>query len=263
MSEDRKTQHLAKQQAVHTLMPQLLPTMLVAVLHRLPFFAVGLGLQALMENPIIADNEVSMELFLCIWAGMMALQWLLSVPLDFGLYRYLILLTKQQKAPVTTIFDAFNSGKDMARSVALAVSIGLHTILWYAVPSVIYIGLAQMAGDMPYAFEFLTGLYFVAISVAYCKVRTYATAYIVANEQPTLSAWQAVKQGAGRFRGKLKQVVLFELGFVLWYFLGMLSCGIILLFVMIYEALAFVFYYNSLQPQSTQEWANSDPADGL
>lgn len=238
----------SKQKALLALMPRLLPTMLVAVLHRLPFVAVGIGLQAYLQHPsVVSSTGEILNAQGVMWVMMLAVfvQWLLSVPLDFGLYRYLTLLAKGEKASPLTVLDAFGSGKDMRASLGLAFAIGVRALFWMGIPSVLYVGSAFLVSEGFAYYDIITGVYFAVIGIAYVKMRAYAGGYMLWFQNPKMRTWAAVKQANTLFRGKFCYIFLLEISFLLWFLLGAITCGVLLLFVMVYEALAFIYYLDA------------------
>lgn len=238
----------SKQRALLALMPQLLPTMLVAVLHRLPFVAVGIGLQAYLQHPSVVSSTGEIldgTMVIAVMLAAVFLQWLLSVPLDFGLYRYLTMLAKGEKVSVFTVLDAFSSGKDMRSSLGLAFAIGVRALFLMGIPSVLYVGSAFLVSEGFAYYDIVTGVYFAVIGMAYVKMRAYAGGYMLWFQNPQMGTWAAVKQANALFRGKFRYIFLLEISFLLWFMLGTITCGVLLLFVMVYEALAFIYYLDA------------------
>ncbi len=258
MKQERSLQKSCKQQAIRALMPQLAFALVVAFLHRLPLIAVGLGAQSYL--PVVDTLESAQALFsadmqmvMTVCAVAVVLQWLLSAPLDLGLYRFLSQVMQGEKGRISSIFDAFGSGKDLVRSYAISIQIALRAMLWYGLPMVAFLGVCYLMPVSAGAFEVISILYFGATGLAFCKVRTYGAVYLLLEMHSDWTVRQALAQVDVVFRGKLKALVLFELGFLPLYLLGALSCGVLLLLVMIFEIVAFLLYFSKLYaPEQTE-----------
>ncbi len=99
-------------------------------------------------------------------------------------------------------------------------------------------------------FVFLWSLLFVipGIIMAYA----YSMAIYVANDNPELSAMDAIRKSRELMNGHKWDLFVLDLSFIGWIFLCLLTCGIGFFFLAPYIEMAHVEFYRELTEQATE-----------
>ena len=184
---------------------------------------VGLGL-LFNVTPALVDSDPALRLSLN-GAGF-AVTLLLLVPLEFGMFNSVLsVLRKEENDTMTGMMFKFFSG-DYARYVIAMV---LQTLI-IAVLSVLTLGIAGII--FSYAYKMVPFL-----------LRDY----------PELSAKEALKLSREMMRGAKWDLFVLDLSFIGWYILGVLTCGILFLWVTPYIYMAEASFYEDLKNESIVE----------
>ena len=100
------------------------------------------------------------------------------------------------------------------------------------------------------AFFLFFTIYFVVVCVvsvwASVKMRRYDGAYICLIDTPDASVWKATGACAKIFKNHNWELMVFDLSFLLWNCLTAITFGVVGLYVIPYQEIAFVHYFDAL-----------------
>lgn len=184
------------------------------------------------------------------------------VPLSFGAMHFYVARARGQLAPVSTIFVCFGDGTQYKNSLKLCFSIFGRSIPWallqgvaagiWAAVTIFMIVKPVYYNRTPSGTEILLflalTLVLIVISIFISvKIRRYDGAYIRLIDDPSMSAWQATGECADTFRGHNWELMIFDLSFIPWMLLGIITLGIGLIYLEAYLNMAFVNYFDALR----------------
>lgn len=206
---------------------------------------------------------------------------IIEVPLGFGL---IIALFKVFHAEEVGTFDFFNLGfSNFKKSWFISLSIFLKMIIPVILIVVAYIliafGIASMiTASLLYnssaagSFWFLTIIGFILLIVsiiwAITKSYYYQLAYIVAVDNPELTAKEAVEKSASLMEGKRWKFFCLHFSFIGWAILATITFGIGFLWLVPYVQFAYIAFYKFLIGKTSNIEAevvtetNTDPIQG-
>lgn len=139
-------------------------------------------------------------------------------PLAVGQYKY---YNKSLKGENPSVAEMFGGFKDYGRSLGASLLMMLYQMLWSFIP-------------------------FAGIIKSY----SYAMTYQILNDHPELNANGAITKSREMMNGHKWEFFVFQLSFLGWYLLDMLTCGIInLLYIAPYYNHAVVAFYEKLKKE--------------
>ncbi len=141
---------------------------------------------------------------------------ILSGPMAFGLALAFIQLTREGKMYIENLFKGFNN-----------------------------FGTTCIAGILQALFTYLWALLFVIPGII--KSFSYAMTYYIINDNPNLSANDAITESRKMMNGHKIDLFLLDLSFIGWYLLSALTFGILLLYVRPYHHAARAQFYENLK----------------
>lgn len=184
------------------------------------------------------------------------------VPLSFGAMHYYVARARGQLVPVSTIFICFGDGTQYKNSLKLCFSIFGRSILWallegvvtgiwaavviFSIVEPVYYNSTQDGVAIVLLLAATLVMIVVSIFVS-VKIRRYDGAYIRLIDDPSMSAWQATGECADTFRGHNWELMIFDLSFIPWMLLGIITLGIGLIYLEAYLNMAFVNYFDALR----------------
>ncbi len=148
------------------------------------------------------------------------------------------------------------------RSVLAYVLRELYVLLWamfWSIPASVVLSLSMMVLGIElseYGLILLT-LSYMLVAVVVLSYR-YWPMYFILMDRPELSARQALKLSAAMTRGHRWQQFLLDLSFLPWILLGLLTCGILLIWKLSYIKVTHAEAYERLKEdyQKRQETLN-------
>ncbi len=141
---------------------------------------------------------------------------ILSGPLTFGLTLAFLTLIRNGKMYFENLFKGFES-----------------------------FGTTCIAGILQALFTFLWTLLFFIPGLV--KSYSYAMTYYIINDNPNLSANDAITESRKMMNGHKLDLFLLDLSFIGWYILSTLTLGILLLYVVPYHNAAKARFYENLK----------------
>ncbi|MGN0308649.1 MAG: DUF975 family protein [Lachnospiraceae bacterium] len=186
--------------------------------------------------------------------------WILlaiTSPLDLGLTKVFMEISRGNKPNVSTLFAGFSQfGQSFLCFLLLCI------------PSLIYIFLSII----PAAVIFFTNsveaiplftIWMIFLYVIYLYIYlSFSMIYYIMEEQPNLSATDVFKASRQMMKGHKWDYFVFQLSFILWYCLGILTLGIAFIYIIPYISVATANYYHNIKGfQSLYEpWPKEIPA---
>lgn len=178
-------------------------------------------------------------------------------PITFGAKHYYVARARGENSTVGLIFQPFTSGKSYLTSLKLSLSIGIRSLGWLVIVCAIaLVGLLplfafSLADNVGSGASFLFSMiYTVVVCVvsvwASVKMRRYDGAYICLIDTPDASVWKATGACAKIFKNHNWELMVFDLSFLLWNCLTAITFGVVGLYVIPYQEIAFVHYFDAL-----------------
>jgi len=179
------------------------------------------------------------------------IQWAIIGPLSLGYHACFMGLVRGEVMNVGTLFGGFSKfGKGLGLYWLTAIIVGLASTA-AAIPGGLMIGSVFMM-DVPVPEEH--PLFFFGIAVAvipamvvgcYMYLR-YALVYFIANDEPEIGVFEALKESTRRMDGRKGKLFGLFFSFIPWMFVGMLALGIGILWSLTYMYAAFAAFYDDL-----------------
>ena len=149
------------------------------------------------------------------------------------------------KGKIETLFDFFRKG-NYKKTVRLNVRYTLMMCL-YALPLAFAVGagVGAMLGGLILGVCVLWALAVPAAAYLIVAVYRYSMTFKVFAEDPTLTAKEAMDRSSAIMNGRKWDLFCLEFSFIGWIFLGVLSCGIGMLWVIPYQQTAYASFYQN------------------
>lgn len=174
----------------------------------------------------------------------------ICVPLEFGAKRYFVARARNQEVPVGMVFSCFGDGKSYVTSLKLAIAIFVRSLGWIAleIAGCVVLVIAGVFAEINSLLLAITAIAICALSLwINVKIRRYDGAYIRLIDDPEMSAWQAVKECARTFYNHNWELFVFDLSFIGWELLTLITLGIAGIYLSAYSEMAFVNYFDALR----------------
>lgn len=155
-----------------------------------------------------------------------------------------------EKPSFFELFTAFESAEKYFVTVKTALFISIYAILWCLLLSVVMtITLSLIYVHI--GFSIIAFVVTIPLSIFIsAKLSCYYGAYVLLAENPEMGALSAVKQSARLFKGHLWELFVFELSFIGWGILSVITFGIAGIYTFSYFMSAFICYVSVLNPQN-------------
>jgi uncharacterized membrane protein len=253
MAYDANLRKQFKRSAKTNLMQAFWPAMAASVLVMLPS-----ALLSVIYNRVVNAGTAVTTTDLLLMLIYIAAMLFVVVPLQFGLWHYYTARARGQIVPISTVFICFEDMTQYKNSLKLFFALLGRSIGWVvldvlaAVPVFAVAFLTIVNYQVPDAktalLLVLLALLFLVVSLfVSVKIRRYDGAYIRLIDDPTLSAWQASGECAATFRQHNWELFVFDLSFILWGLLSIITLGVVGVFLEAYNAMAFVNYFDALR----------------
>lgn len=193
------------------------------------------------------------------------LGWVLSGPFELGLVIAFMNIIRTQTVKFETIFDGF---KKFGQAFLLQLLRTIFVALW-GIPAIILFVIAFinfLGGAFSYRswnptmfFVFLI-LGLVANILPIIAYLRYSMAFYILNDNPELSAMEALKESSRMTKGFKGKLFLLYLSFIGWFILGTLALLIGLLWVVAYMKTSEANFYENLKgAYSTPDTSDYSP----
>lgn len=218
-------------------------------------FIMELGIQSSIQN--LGQNatmEDVLRLYQVLGIYLVAI-FFIGSPITFGAKHYFVSLARGEESSPSQVFTCFTSGKKYLTSLKLSLCIAIRSLGWILLEYVVilvgtfllvFTGIGSNA-----VFPLMLAVYIVVVVVVtlyvVVKVRRYDGAYINMIDVPDGSVWQAVKACVPTFKGHNWELMVFDLSFILWQMLSVITLGIVGIYVTAYIEISFVHYFDDLR----------------
>lgn len=255
MIYDANARRAYKEKAKSAIQLAFWPSMLAVVIYLLPSVFATAAFQIAMQ-PVLSNQQMDQMEALYSYipsAGLLSLvQIFIFSPLLMGLYTFFTKRVRQldgAPAPaITDMFSYFESLSAYLLSVRLTLVLMVYAVLWSLlfIPA-IFVGVILLVLLGPIGMLlYLIGLIPLSIFIT-AKLRSYDGAYILLAEHPEMGAMAAAAESAQIFKGRLWELFVFDLSFILWSIASVLSLGVVGVYYTAYQSSAFVCYLDGLQ----------------
>lgn len=147
---------------------------------------------------------------------------LLTGVLTIGYVAIFMSIIRTRHSSIETLFVGFK--KATVSSILASILMGIFTFLWsllFCIPGIV-------------------------------KSYSYAMTYYILNDRPELSATDAITESRRLMNGHKMDLFILHLSFIGWILLSILTCGLLLLYVIPYMAAADAAFYESIKPRVTE-----------
>jgi len=193
---------------------------------------------SLLSSGVIAAVIVGVLLYLAL---IMVLY--LMIP---GMVHLNMNICEGKKAKVTDIFWAFKHGP--WKFIRLTLVIGLLILLSFLPMALLMIG-GVMSGNMVFTMIFNGVCSVILIIVMMCVALNFAMLYFILVDHPEMGIIEALKESYNMMVGNRLRFLGLSFSFFGWMILGMMSCGIGMLWLTPYMGCTCIFFYQDLKPQ--------------
>lgn len=222
------------------------PTIGATLILLIPLLLISLILESGTSN--MSDTPTMEELVRMYRAlGIYLLASLfIGCPIQFGAKQYYIARARGQQVSVWTVASCFSSGKKYLTAIKLELCIFVRSLGWVILLIAGIFGASALV--LISAGLFLLGLVaLIPLSLLVSvKVRRYDGAFIYMTDMPNASVWQATGTCVPIFRNHNWELLVFDLSFILWQLLSVVTLGIGALYVTPYQEIAFTNYFDAL-----------------
>lgn len=236
-----------KQQAQMRIREQLWLTIGSTLLYMVPVFLISyilqIGVAALPQMPTIDD----LSRFYKYIAIYLAATLFIGAPLKFGIKQFWIARARGRRhVSLTLAVSGFSNAKSYLTSLKLQLCILLRSLGWSILLGV-YMVLVISLQTISLVLGILAWIIFIPLAIfVSVKIRRYDGAYIRMTDTPDASVWQAVKACVPIFKNHNCELFMFDLSFILWGLLTVVTAGIAIVYAAPYQEMAFTLYFDDL-----------------
>ena len=272
MVYDAQLRKQFKRSARRSIAQAFWPAMMATVLALLPA-----GLISIIYNQgVKRANPPELALIFLVYLAAMLL---VATPLQFGSMHYYTARARGEIVPISTLFVCFSDMTQYKNSIKLCLATLVRSIGWvlleiaamipmcavlvYSMVAETRLGVVMMyafldEGRMPNFLPepdvtevgvLLGSLLLVVVvsMVVSVKLRRYDAAAIRLIDDPSMSAWEATGECAVTFRRHNWELFVFDLSFILWDLLTIITVGIAGIYVQTYQTMAYINYFDALR----------------
>lgn len=152
--------------------------------------------------------------------------FVITTILNTGYYAYCLKVANRDTS--MAYGDLFSSVRYLLKALGLSIMIGILTFLWtllFIIPGII---------------------------AAY----RYSQAVFVLVENPEKGVMQCIQESKEMMVGHKFEYFVLELSFILWNLLGLITCGLAMIYVTPYTMVTYANYYNEIKPVTTDKEAD-------
>ena len=177
--------------------------------------------------------------------------WLIAGPLLLGYNAFFVGLVRRESVEVGTLFNGFSRWAQGVGLFMVTTLIIGGTSLLAAIPggvlTAFFVG--QNQNDFEQSPLFWGGIcaaVLPAVAVGSYFWLRYALVYFIANDEPEIGVFDAMKRSSALMQGQKNRLCLLGLSFTGWILLGILAFGIGMLWAMTYLFAAMAVFYDDL-----------------
>lgn len=248
-----------KKQARADIRVKFWPTMGAVILELIPIVLIGMimqiGIRGLSEYPTMEELlRVYKYLVIYVLAA-----FLIGGPITFGAKHYFVSRARGEQSSVSQVLICFTSFKKYVTALKLGLCILVRSLGWlallYAVIFVTAIPVILIKSDIFLVIYMIVWIAVLVVMMLFVivKVRRYDGAFICMIDTPDASVWEAVKACAPIFEGHNWELLIFDLSFILWELLSVITLGIVGIYTTAYTEIAFVHYFDDLCGKKIQQ----------
>lgn len=252
MMYDAEARRRYKAQARADIRAQFWPTMLTVALETVPILLISMIYET--GNTIGEDGTIqNVELF----AGCLAIYLLamvfIAAPLEFGAKHYFAALARGQEASPMLVAACFASGKKYVTSLKLTFGIFVYAFIWWLLLAAVTVLIVMFALLGQALLAALGALLIVPLALLVSvKIRRFDGAYLRMIDNPDGSVRKAIGACVPIFDGHNAELLVFDLSFFVWALFGVLTLGVVMIYVTAYQEIAFVHYFDALSGRTAR-----------
>lgn len=226
----------------------------IHILSQLPLCTAAAGAYIIPMVLLSMVTAVPINANLSYMAMMFAISFLCQAcllgPIMLGMQYFFVDVARGHSSSIAVVFSPLGQVRELLRGIRMTFCLAFRMILLSLVPSAIYLGAAYLSsmwlesqGIDDYQIVMLTLCllviaYMLMLLPALSYVVSYQLGYVFLRDNPDIGVWQATAQGSRLLRGQRRASLSFLLSFLPWYLGGLFTCGLTILFGLIYESVA-------------------------
>lgn len=200
------------------------------------------------------------------WSGValsslltVAVSLFITMPLTFGILDWYRELSLGNRQSVGAIFNYFSSGGLYARALKVSLSYSVKLLLWTLLIEVVYgflmFGCIYFGYWSDYVGVAAIGMLVILLAILVSVAMLLAMLLVTARYTLTIytsvrnKEWknrEVFRVSTGYMKGHYWETIGYELSFLPWYLLTVLTCGILVIYLAPYKMSADILYYNYL-----------------
>lgn len=246
------------------------PTMGAVFLFMLPTVLITIIYQIVLDGTTNTDVMASIgQIYGALGIYLLAILFIVT-PIQFGAKHYFVARARGEQASPTLVFSCFADGKKYLTSIKVVLCILARSIGWIlllvAVSVVVTVAMIFTAiGDMDSVAlstraKILIVMYFIVLIVISMfisvKIRRYDGSYIRMIDAPDASVWAATGSCVPVFKKHNWELLMFDLSFLLWSLLSVITFGIVGIYTTAYMEISFVHYFDALSQKQPRQSAS-------
>ena len=171
--------------------------------------------------------------------------WILlaiTSPLVLGLTKVFMEISRGNKPSLSTLFAGFSQ---FSQSFLCFLLLYIPSLIYTSL-SIIPAGVIILTNSVEAIPLFTIWMIFLYVIYLYIYL-SFSMIYYIMEEQPQLSAIDVFKASRQMMKGRKWDYFVFQLSFILWYCLGILTLGIAYIYIIPYISVATANYYHNIK----------------
>lgn len=195
-------------------------------------------------------------------AGFCLFMIIVMYPLSFGIYRFYLTMTDGDKPSISELFSLFSSAKKFFGSFGVVLLVTLFSFLWGALFTVVWgviIGVTvailvinAVSAEVVLITVLVMYVLFLVSAVLFeiFLMKYYATPVTFVRGN---GVYQSVRQSVSIMKKHRFEAFLFELSFIGWHMLSVLTLGLVYIYVLPYYTASYTSFISALTDGEKEE----------
>ena len=209
--------------------------------------------------------DASIGRMLAMFGVSLACEVFLLGPILMGMQYFLVDIARGRPASIATVFLPLGDMRELLRGIRMVLCLMFRMVLLSIVPTALYVGAAYAAtawmdsqgiSDMQTIYHvvlLLIGVYFILLLPAIGRMASYLLGYALLRDNPDMGVWRATREGSRLLHGQRRAMLAFVLSFLPWWIGGFFTCGLTMLFGVIYLCVSLFLLGDRLRLAQSSE----------
>ncbi|MBS6546184.1 MAG: DUF975 family protein [Butyricicoccus pullicaecorum] len=226
----------------------------VRIMMRLPLCAAAVAMYMLPAMLIGLMTGVSADANLERMALMFGLgifcEVVLLGPIMMGMQYFCVAAARGQNTGLSIILSPLSNLRECLRGVRMMLCLMFRMLLLAILPTLLYFGAVYVTSgwieqqgieDMQIVMNLLAGLitlYLLLLLPLMGRMAAYVMGYGLLYDNPEMGVWRATREAGRLLRGQRRGMLAFTLSFLPWWVCGFFTCGLTVMFGMVYASVS-------------------------